>query len=260
MKPLNKLSSKAPRSMRKKNTKAKLMKQHKRLFSLQNLLYAERKHALLIILQGMDASGKDGTIRHVFSCVNPQGCKVKSFKTPTEEERSHHFLWRIKRELPEKGMIQIFNRSYYEDILFPLVHSTVDEGEIEKRHEEIKRFETDLVEGGTMILKFYLHISEQEQKKRIEERKRDPRKKWKYDAADDVEAKHWNEYMSAYQKMLDGCRSNVPWIIVPSDQKWYRNYLVAATMLKALGHLKMKFPQNEISKKSNNTNENSTVS
>lgn len=216
---------------------------HEELFSLQNLFYAEGKHALLIVLQGMDTAGKDGTIRHVFSCVNPQGCLVRSFKTPTEEEKSHDFLWRIYANLPEKGMFQIFNRSHYEDILFPVVHQLIDTKEIERRHQAINEFEAHLKDSGTIVLKFFLHISRKEQNKRINIRLKDPEKRWKYNPADKKEAKLWDEYLDAYQAMIDKCSKNSPWLIVPSDHKWYRNYLIAKTMVKTLENLKMKYPK-----------------
>jgi PPK2 family polyphosphate:nucleotide phosphotransferase len=213
------------------------------LFSLQNLFYAEGKHSLLIILQGMNTSGKDGTIHHVFSCINPQGCRVKSFKTPTEEENRHDLLWRVYPEFPEKGMIEIFNRSHYEDILFPVVHNLIDKKEAAKRHKVINEVEEHLQESGTIILKFFLHISKKEQKSRIEKRLTDPEKKWKYTINDSAESKEWDNYVSAYQQVLDGCGKRNPWIIVPADQKWYRNYFVASTIVKTLEKLKMKFPK-----------------
>lgn len=176
MRNLNDLSTDAPDRISKSSANKKLKKLQLKLFELQNLFYAEKKHALLIILQGMDTSGKDGTIRHVFSCINPQGCKVKSYKTPTEEEKLHDFLWRIYPNLPEKGMIQIFNRSHYEDVLFPVVHGLIGKKEIEERHTMINAFEKHLQYNGTIILKFYLHISEKVQTLRIKERLNDPEK------------------------------------------------------------------------------------
>lgn len=164
MKSISDISTKAPDGIKKKEANKDLMKLHRQLFSLQNLFYAEGKHALLIILQGMETSGKDGTIRHVFSCINPQGCRVKPFKTPTEEENRHDFLWRIYPEFPEKGMFQIFNRSYYEEILFPVVHNLIDKKEVAERHKVINEVEEHLQKQGTIILKFFLHISEKEQK------------------------------------------------------------------------------------------------
>ena len=243
MKNINDISTNAPGSIKKPEAKKQLMKLHNQLYLLQNIFYAEGKHALLIILQGMDTSGKDGTIRHVFSCVNPQGCNVKSFKTPSSEENLHDFLWRINVNLPEKGMIQIFNRSQYEDILFPVVHHLLDKKEIAERHEAINKFEEHLQNSGTIILKFFLHISKKEQNERFEGRLSNPNKKWKYNKGDKKEAKKWDDYMHAYQNVLDGCSKNNSWIIVPADQKWYRNYLVATTIVETLENLKMKYPK-----------------
>jgi PPK2 family polyphosphate:nucleotide phosphotransferase len=242
MKNIKHLSTNAPHGIKKKEAEGALMKLHKKLFSLQNLFYAERKHALLIILQGMDTSGKDGTIRHVFSCLNPQGCQVKSFKTPTEEEKQHDFLWRISKHLPEIGMIQIFNRSQYEDILFPLVHKKMESGKIEERHEEINAFEKHLQNNNTIILKFFLHISPKEQHKRLKERLTNPEKKWKYSIVDKKDAKKWDDFVDAYQNVLDGSHKYNQWITVPADQKWYRNYLVANTIVETLEKLEMKVP------------------
>ena len=243
MKNINHISTNAPDSIKKSDTNKELLKLHEQLFAQQNLFYAEGKHALLIILQGMDTSGKDGTIRQVFSCINPQGCRVKSFKTPTEEEKLHDFLWRIYANLPEKRMIQIFNRSHYEDILFPVVHRLLDKKEIQERHEMINIFEEHLQKNGTIILKFFLHISKEEQEKRLEKRLTNPKKKWKYNAGDKREAKKWNDYINAYQNVLDGCGKHNPWIVVPADNKWYRNYLVANTIVETLENLKMKYPK-----------------
>ena len=243
MKNINDISTNAPDSIKKSGTNKELLKLHEQLFAQQNLFYAEGKHALLIILQGMDTSGKDGTIRQVFSCINPQGCRVKSFKTPTEEEKLHDFLWRIYANLPEKRMIQIFNRSHYEDILFPVVHRLLDKKEIQERHEMINIFEEHLQKNGTIILKFFLHISKEEQEKRLEKRLTNPKKKWKYNAGDKREAKKWNDYINAYQNVLDGCGKHNPWIVVPADNKWYRNYLVANTIVETLKNLKMRYPK-----------------
>lgn len=243
MKNINGISTNAPDDFEKSKAKKLLSKLQTQLFTLQNLFYAEAKHALLIILQGMDTSGKDGTIRHVFSCINPQGCIVKSFKTPTEEEKLHDFLWRIYANLPEKRMIQIFNRSHYEDVLFPVVHGLLNKKEIEERHDTINKFEEHLQKSGTIILKFFLHISKEEQHKRLEERLTNPEKKWKYNAGDKREAKKWDDYVEAYQNVVDGCGKHNPWIVVPADNKWYRNYLVATTIVETLEELKMKYPK-----------------
>lgn len=239
---LENISTKAPKGTSKKVMKGELRAMHKRLFSLQNVLYAENKHPILIILQGMDTAGKDGVIRHVFTCVNPMGCNVKSFKTPTEEELKHDFLWRIYRNLPEKGMIQIFNRSHYEDILMPSVFGTLPKADIEKRYGFINCFENQLQASGTIILKFFLHISPEEQARRIVARKKDPHKKWKYDKTDDVAAKNWNAYQTAYEKIIEKCSTKFPWIIVPSDKKWYRNYCVAKCIVKKLESLNLNYP------------------
>ena len=243
MRNINDISTNAPENIKKPDANKDLMKLNKKLFSLQNLFYAEGKHSLLIILQGMDTSGKDGTIRHVFSCINPQGCTVKSFKTPTEEEKLHDFLWRIYANLPEKRMIQIFNRSHYEDILFPVVHGLFDKKEIQERHQVVNKIEEHLQRNNTIILKFYLHISQKEQHKRLEKRLTNPEKKWKYNAGDKREAKKWDDYMDAYQNMLDGCSKHNPWIVVPADEKWYRNYLVANTIVETLENLNMRYPK-----------------
>ena len=243
MKNINNISTKAPEGIKKSEVNKQLIKLHQQLFTLQNLFYAEGKHSLLIIFQGMDTSGKDGTIRHVFSGINQQGCIVKSFKTPTQEEKLHDFLWRIYANLPEKRMIQKFNRSHYEDILFPVVHGLVDKKEIQERHEMINQFEEHLQKSGTIILKYFLHISKEEQHKRLEKRITNPDKKWKYNADDKKEANKWDDYMDAYQNVLDGCNKHNPWIVVPADNKWYRNYLVANTIVKTLQNLKMKYPQ-----------------
>ncbi len=243
MKSINDISTTAPDSIKKSAANKQLLKLHKQLFALQNLFYADGKHALLIILQGMDTSGKDGTIRHVFSCINPQGCIVKSFKTPTEEEKLHDFLWRIYANLPEKRMIQIFNRSHYEDILFPVVHGLIDKKDIGERHKMINQFEEHLQKNGTIVLKLFLHISKDEQDGRLEKRLTNPEKKWKYNIGDKKEAKKWDDYIAAYQQVLDGCEKHNPWIVVAADKKWYRNYLVANTIVETLENLKMKFPK-----------------
>jgi len=243
MKNINHISTNAPNTISKLEANMELSKFQKQLFSLQNLFYAEGKHALLIILQGMDTSGKDGVVRHVFSHINPQGCDVKSFKTLTEEEKAHDFLWRIYANLPKKGMIQIFNRSHYEEVLYPVVHKELSKAQIQERHNVINQFEEHLQRNNTIILKFYLHISRKEQQKRLEDRLTRPEKKWKYNVTDQKESKKWFAYMQAYQKIIDCCNVTNPWIIVPSDKKWYRNYIIAITIVKTLEDLKMKYPK-----------------
>jgi PPK2 family polyphosphate:nucleotide phosphotransferase len=231
---LKEISTRAPKDWDKEETKAKTTQILEQLDDLQNLLFAESKHAVLIVLQGMDASGKDGAIRKVLSTLNPQGVNVKSFKVPTEEELSQDFLWRIHRVTPSKGTIQIFNRSHYEDVLVTRVHKWIDDKTAKKRMKAINDFEQLLQEhNSTTILKFYLHISPEEQEQRLKERIHDPTKQWKYNENDFEEAKLWNDYMAAYEDCFEHC-NDVPWTIVPADQNWYKEHLIAHTLFKAL--------------------------
>ena len=240
---LSELSTRAPSDMDKKETKQRTAELLDELKELQNLLYAENKHSVLIILQGMDASGKDGAIREVFSGCNPQGVSVVSFKAPTELELSHDFLWRIHRNAPSKGMISVFNRSHYEDVLVTRVHKWCDDETARKRFDAINRFEDLLVlHNSTLIFKFYLHISKDEQKERLDERLEDERKKWKYNKKDKEEAKLWDRYMLMYEDVFEYC-DNVPWTLVPADQNWYKEYLIAKTLVDGLKALDMKYPQ-----------------
>ncbi len=239
---LKEYSTSAPKDVDASQIKQELTQIQSRLFELQRLLYANSKHSLLIVLQGLDAAGKDSTIRHVFSCINPMGCNVKSFKKPNEVERMHGFLWRIYPHLPAKGMIQIFNRSHYEDILVPTVHGTHDLEIIEHRFNYINNFEQHLTTNNTIIVKFFLHLSEGIQKEKLKQRITDPRRKWKYDIADTKEQKNRKAYIKVYQEIFKRCGPEIPWQIVPSDQKWYRNYLVAKRVMKELEALEMKYP------------------
>jgi PPK2 family polyphosphate:nucleotide phosphotransferase len=212
------------------------------LTELQNLLYAEAKHSVLVVIQGMDASGKDGLIRNVFGSLNPQGVTVKSFKAPTAEELSHDFLWRIHQHAPSKGMIQIFNRSHYEDILITRVHQWCDDKTAEARIRAINNFESLLEKhNNTHILKFYLHISPEEQQLRLNERIKDPAKQWKYNEKDFEEAKLWKDYMKMYNNCFNQC-NEISWQIIPSDQNWYKEYLVAFNLHKLLKNLAMQYP------------------
>lgn len=243
MNTLSEVSTKAPKEFDKKETKELTAKLLIELDELQNLLYAESKHSILIVLQGLDASGKDGAIRKVFGQMNPQGVRVQSFKAPTEEELAHDFLWRIHRYAPEKGMIQIFNRSHYEDVLVTRVHSWCDDTTASKRFDAINSFEELLaLHNNTQVLKFYLHISQDEQKERLEERVKDPTKEWKYNAKDKEEAKLWDKYMEMYEDVFVNC-SVMPWVIVPADQNWYKEYLLAKTLVDSLKSLNMKYPE-----------------
>jgi PPK2 family polyphosphate:nucleotide phosphotransferase len=240
---LSKTSTEPDKSIDKKAIEEETLGLYKQQAPLQNVLYAEKKHSLLIILQGMDASGKDGTIKHAFSSMNPMGIEVKAFKEPTEEEKQYDFLFRVHPHTPAKGMVQIFNRSHYEDILVPTVHKLLDKDIIERRYDIINSFEQNLEDNGTVILKFFLHISKEEQKERIKERQTDSQKKWKYDPADSREEKSWDSYVDVYENIFNKCSKDIPWFIVPADKKWYRNYFIANEIVKTLKGLKMKYPE-----------------
>ncbi len=239
---LNNISTRASEDKDKKETKELTAEILKELSELQNLLYAEGKHSLLVILQGMDASGKDGVIRNVFGAINPQGIHVTSFKAPTSEELSHDFLWRVHHQAPLKGMVQIFNRSHYEDILITRVRGWCDDDLAKKRVKAINDWEELIsVHNNTSILKFYLHVSFKEQQERLAERLNDPAKMWKHNPGDEKEAKLWENYMKVYEDCFKNCNI-IPWTIVPSDQNWYKEYLIADKVLETLKSLKMKFP------------------
>jgi PPK2 family polyphosphate:nucleotide phosphotransferase len=239
---LKDISTRASSDFDKERTKKKTEEILNELDDLQNLLFAEGKHSVLVVIQGMDGSGKDGVIRDVFGRLNPQGVTVKSFKVPTPEEFSHDFLWRIHEHAPPKGVIQIFNRSHYEDILVTRVHGWCSDDLAKKRMRAINDFERLLEEhNNTHILKFYLHISPEEQQKRLQERLNDPAKMWKYNEKDLEEAKLWDTYMSMYEDCFENC-NDIPWIIVPSDQNWYKEFIFASQLHDLLKSLKMKFP------------------
>jgi PPK2 family polyphosphate:nucleotide phosphotransferase len=239
---LKNISTRAPKRCDKEKTKAKTEKILLKLDDLQNLLYAEGKHAILIVIQGMDASGKDGVIRHIFGELNPQGVTVKSFKVPTEEEAAHDFLWRVHAAVPRKGVIQIFNRSHYEDILVTRVHKWCDDETAKKRMKAINDFETLLTRhNSTHILKFYLHISPEEQQQRLNERMSDPAKMWKYNEKDFEEAKRWDIYMKMYEDCFEHCNA-IPWQIIPADQNWYKEHLIALALHSRLKSLNMQYP------------------
>ena len=231
---LAKISTRAPKGMDKEKVKAKTALLLEELDELQNLLFAESKHSVLVVIQGMDASGKDGVIRNVFGKLNPQGVRAYSFKVPTSLELSHDFLWRVHQQAPPKGMIQLFNRSHYEDILVTRVHKWCDDATAVKRMKAINDFEHLLAHHcNTHILKFYLHVSPQEQRQRLEERIKNPEKQWKYNERDFEEAKLWKVYMKMYQECFKNCNV-VPWSIIPADQNWYKEYLIASQLHKLL--------------------------
>ncbi len=218
---------------------AEMEKLSEELGELQQLLAAARHHSLLIVLQGMDTSGKDGTIRNVMAQVNPLGCEVRSFKGPTSRESAHDFLWRIHRVVPGRGMISIFNRSHYEDVLVVRVHDLVPEKVWRRRYAVINDFERMLAQNDMIILKFYLHISNDEQERRLLARQEDRTKAWKLSSADWAERKYWNDYQDAYGDALSRCSTDeAPWYIVPANRKWYRNLLVARTLVSTMRRYK----------------------
>jgi PPK2 family polyphosphate:nucleotide phosphotransferase len=229
--------------VKKKEAQKQLAQQVARIAALQNILFAQGKHALLIILQAIDAGGKDGTIRNVFSGVNPQGVRVTGFGKPTEEELEHDFLWRIHKAVPKQGMIGVFNRSHYEDVLVARVKSLAPEPVWRGRYAHINHFEKLLANKGTTILKFYLHISKAEQKERLQARLDDPNKHWKFNPADLAERARWEDYMRAFEDALTHCSTeHAPWYIVPANRKWYRNLAVAETIVQTLEGLNLQYP------------------
>ena len=235
-----------------------LEESRKQLDAAQDLLYASDTHSVLIILQAMDAAGKDGTIRHVMSGVNPQGCQVFSFKKPSAEELDHNFLWRYMKSLPERGRIGIFNRSYYEDVLVVKVHpewlgpgspAKPDKSFWEKRYEDINNFEKHLTRNGTLVLKFFLHVSKGEQKRRFIERMTDPEKHWKFSEADLAEREHWKTYQKAFEDALSATSTKrAPWHVVPADRKHVARAMVADIIVTAIQDLGLKYPQVDAAK------------
>jgi PPK2 family polyphosphate:nucleotide phosphotransferase len=230
------------------SARTKLASDIERLTKLQDALHAEHRHAILVVLQGLDTAGKDGTVKHVMSGLNPSACQVVPFKVPTEEEAEHDFLWRAHRATPRRGHITIFNRSHYEDVLVPRVHRTVPRKVLKKRYDQINAFERILVENGTVILKFYLHISKSEQSRRLRDRLADASKRWKFNVHDLVERKLWDDYIIAYEKLLGRCSTKeAPWYVVPANKKWYRNLAVAETLRRALDDLHPTYPASVLS-------------
>ncbi len=230
----------------KAGAKARLAQLNQKLAKLQQLLYAEGKHKVLVVLQAMDAGGKDGTIRKVFKGVNPQGVDVANFKAPTPEELSHDFLWRIHKHTPGNRELLVFNRSHYEDVLVVRVHNFVPKDVWRKRYEQIKHFEQTLIDEGTTLIKFYLHIDKDEQKQRLQARLNDPTKHWKFNMADLAERELWDEYMAAYEDALSKTSTEAaPWYIVPANHKWYRNLVIAEILVKTLEDLHMAYPEPE---------------
>lgn len=238
----------------KKEAKKDLKKNIKKMRKLQDMFYAFDKYSVLLIFQAMDAAGKDGTIEHVMSGVNPQGTQVFSFKQPSTEELDHGFLWRINKALPERGRIGIFNRSHYEDVLIVRVHNLLADQKIPKefvdsniwkmRYEEINNFEEYLYENGTIILKFFLHVSKEEQKERFLARIEDKSKNWKFSAHDVEERKYWDDYQKAYQEAISATsKKHAPWFVIPADKKWFMRLAVSEIIVETLENLKMQYPK-----------------
>lgn len=252
---LSKISTDSSQSIKDKSEANKLLEKNiEKMQELQNRLYASDKYSLLIIFQAMDAAGKDSTIKHVMSGLNPQGTQVFSFKKPSEEELDHGYLWRINKALPERGRIGIFNRSHYEEVLVVRVHDLIKYQKLpeevksnniwQKRYEQINNFEKYLHENGTIILKFFLHVSKEEQKQRFLERIEDKSKNWKFAEADLKERGFWNEYQKCYQEAIsETSKEHAPWYIIPADKKWFMRLLVSEIIVKKLEDLSLEYPE-----------------
>jgi PPK2 family polyphosphate:nucleotide phosphotransferase len=227
-----------------KAAQAELDHYQERLRELQELLYVEHRHSLLICLQAMDTAGKDGTINHVLGAMNPQGCRVAKFRQPSEEEAAHDFLWRAHNAAPARGEVVIFNRSHYEDVLVVRVHDLVPKKVWSRRYKRIRQFEENLIEHDTQVLKFFLYISKDEQLRRFKARLDDPSKQWKISDADYAERAYWDGYLKAYEDALTKCSTaQAPWFVIPSDHKWFRNLAVARIVVERLEALKMSYPK-----------------
>ena len=239
---LSKISTKPPKGTNKSETKGKFREMSREIGDLQHKLYAEDKRSMLVVFQGMDASGKDGATRKVFRFCSPSGIDAHAFRKPSDEEFAHDFLWRVHKLTPAKGQIAIFNRSHYEDILIQRVHKWIDEDHVDKRIKAINAFEQLLIDDNeTTILKFYMHISEERQKEKLQERIDRPEKNWKHNDRDWEERKHWKEYMRCYEEVLSRCNV-VPWEIVPADSRWYRDFYVARKVLEVMRNMDIQLP------------------
>ncbi|HEV7655268.1 MAG TPA: PPK2 family polyphosphate kinase [Mycobacteriales bacterium] len=231
----------------KKKTAAGMAAEGDRLAGLQEALYAASARRILLVLQGMDTSGKGGVIEHVIGLVNPQGVHIHSFKKPTPDELRHHFLWRVRRALPDPGMIGIFDRSHYEDVLVGRVHALAAPEIVEKRYDEINKFEAGLVENGYALVKCFLNVSYDEQRERLLSRLTDPTKNWKFNPGDLAERARWTDYQQAYRIALERCSTpQAPWYAVPADRKWYRNWAVGRLLLETVRDLDPQYPQPEL--------------
>src|SRR5271155_2908851 len=241
---LSKISSSETGDFKSEESAKTFLLAHRgQLADLQDVFYASQSKALLIVLQGMDTAGKDGTISHIFSGVNPQGCDVAAFKVPTPLEARHDFLWRVHAQVPPRGMIGIFNRSHYEDVLSTRVHKLISREVAQRRLDDINEFESMLFDNDVLILKFYLHISRDEQTRRLQSRLDDKQKHWKLSEADFRERKFWPQYIDAYDRILSTTSPrHAPWFVIPSDHKWIRNIALSAILVDALQSLKLKYP------------------
>ena len=230
-----------PDSLSEKEAREATKKRVEKIGELQNMLYAQKKYSLLVVLQGMDGSGKDGATENIFTDCHPGGLGIYSFKKPTEEEFAHDFLWRIHKVVPAKGMIHVFNRSHYEDVLIQRVHGWISEEHVQKRIQAINAFEELLAfDANTVVLKCYLHISKEQQREELQERLDDPKKYWKHNANDWKERERWDEYMTAYEDVIN--KANIPWHIVPVDKRWHRDYVLSQIVLEALEKLPLAYP------------------
>ena len=240
---LSRIDTTASGGLTQETAKPLLIKHREQLTKLQDVLYAGQQRAVLIVLQGMDTAGKDGTISHIFSGINPQGCDVTAFKVPTPLEARHDFLWRCHNAVPPRGMIGIFNRSHYEDVLSPVVHQLMSRKVARQHMDDINEFEDSLADNGTLILKFFLHISRDEQKRRLQARLADPDKHWKFQAGDLKEREFWPQYQEAYEDVLNHTnRKHAPWFVIPADHKWFRNVAISNILADAMSTLKLTYP------------------
>ena len=243
---LPKVDPSATHGHTKESAEAELRAGLDRLTDLQDRLWAEGRHRVLVVLQGIDAAGKDGTLRHVMTAFNPQGCPVTAFKVPSAEELAHDYLWRIHRRVPGAGEIGVFNRSHYEDVLVVRVHELVPKEVWSKRYDQINAFERQLADEGTTIVKFFLYIDKDEQRERFQARLDDPDKRWKFRLGDLEERKRWNDYIAAYEEALERCSTDhAPWYVIPSNRKWFRNLAVAEILADTLDDLKPSYPKPE---------------
>jgi PPK2 family polyphosphate:nucleotide phosphotransferase len=239
---LSEISSDPPEHLDKDEIEDKTKKMTKEIEDLQEIMLAQRKYSLLVVMQGMDAAGKDSGVKKVFDEIGPSGIRVQAFKKPTDLEMNHDFLWRVHKHVPERGMIQVFNRSHYEDVLIQRVHKWIDEETVYRRFEHINNFERLLTDNDTFIVKFYLHISKDQQLIELNERLTDPTKYYKHNENDFNERQHWDEYMSAYEDVFEHCGKEIPWHIIPANSNWYKEYMMAQAVLSTMQKMDLAYP------------------